>query len=47
MAPAVGGTRSHGGATNVSGHLTVALGEQRAASVTGGPALPPNGARPV
>lgn len=47
MAPVAGGIRSHGGATNVSGHLTLALREQRAASVTGGLALPPNGARPV
>lgn len=47
MAPDTGGIWPHGGATNVSGHLALALHEQRAASVTGGLALLPNGARPV
>lgn len=47
MAPGTGTIRSHRGATDVLGHPTSALCEQQAASVTGGPALASNGARPV
>lgn len=47
MAPDAGGIQSRRGATNVLGHLRLALCEQRAASVMGGLALPPNRARPV
>lgn len=47
MAPDAGGIQSRRGATNVSGHLRLALCEQPAVSVMGGLALPPNRARPV
>lgn len=43
----MGGTQSHRDAKNMPGHLTLVLCEQRAASVTGGPALPPNRAGPM
>lgn len=43
------GTQSHRDAKNMPGRgsLTLVLCEQRAASVTGGPALPPNRAGPM
>ncbi|CAM9351718.1 unnamed protein product, partial [Bubo scandiacus] len=46
VAPDTGGIRSHGGATNMSGHLTLAPCEQQAACVTGGLGLPPYRVRP-
>jgi len=43
----MGGTQSHRDAKNMPGHLRLVLWEQRAASVTGGPALTPTRAGPM